>query len=189
MKKIVFAIALAVLAVPHLTAQLPAELVKYLWNAQWITAAEAPQRDESVLHFRKILDFPQPLPHFVIHVSADNQYLLYVNQKRVGTGPNRGDLAHWKYESLRHRAAPASREGTCVAATVWNFGVRTPLAQISDRTAFVMEGDSVVERAIDTNESWEVEPEKAFTTLSPPAELSKFYYVAEPATRVDGPNL
>jgi len=185
MKKIVFAIVLAVLAVPNLTAQLPAELVKYLWNAQWITAAEAPQRDESVLHFRRILDFPQPLPHFVIHVSADNQYLLYVNQKRVGTGPNRGDLAHWKYET--YDIGPLLHPGqNIVAATVWNFGVRTPLAQISDRTAFVMEGDSAVERAIDTNESWEVEPEKAFTTLSPPAELSKFYYVAEPATRVDG---
>ncbi len=119
MKKIVLAIALAVLAVPNLTAQLPAELVKYLWNAQWITAAEAPQRDESVLHFRKILDFPQPLPHFVIHVSADNQYLLYVNQKRVGTGPNRGDLAHWKYET--YDIGPLLHPGkNIVAATVWN---------------------------------------------------------------------
>jgi alpha-L-rhamnosidase len=121
----------------------------------------------------------------VIHVSADNQYLLCVNQKRVGTGPNRGDLAHWKYET--YDIGPLLQPGqNVIAATVWNFGVRTPLAQISDRTAFVVEGDSIVERAIDTNESWEVEQEKAFTTLPSPAELSKFYYVAEPATRVDG---
>ena len=187
MKKI-FVLSVALLLFPakgNLAAQLPAELLKYLWTAQWITSAEAPQRDESVLHFRKVIDLQQAPEHFVIHVSADNQFLLYVNQKRVGTGPNRSDLAHWKYET--YDIASLLRRGrNVIAATVWNFGVRTPLAQISDRTAFALQGDGAAERAADSNESWEVEQEKGFLTLPTPAEVLKFYYVAEPATRTDG---
>jgi alpha-L-rhamnosidase len=169
----------------NLRAQLPSELLKDLWKAQWIAAADAPQRDESVLHFRKVIDLSQASRHFVVHVSADNQFLLYVNQKRVATGPNRGDLAHWKYET--YDIGPLLHAGkNTLAATVWNFGVRTPLAQISDRTAFVLSGDTKAEEIANTGETWEVEQEKAFTTQPPPAELSKFYYVAEPATRTDG---
>ena len=187
MKKfIALSIALSLfLAKGNLAAQLPAELLNYMWSARWITAADAPQRDESVLHFRKIIDLQQVPQHFVIHVSADNQFLLYVNQKRVGTGPNRGDLAHWKYET--YDIAPLLQTGRNVlAATVWNFGVRTPLAQISDRTAFALQGDGAAERVADSNESWQVEQQKGLVTLPTPAEVLKFYYVAEPATRTDG---
>ena len=187
MKRIVIlSIAVTVfLATGNLAAQLPAELLRHLWRAQWISAAEAPQRDEVVLHFRKVVELEQAPAHFVIHVSADNQFLLHVNQQRVGTGPNRGDLAHWKFET--YDIAPLLHAGrNVVAATVWNFGVRTPLAQISDRTAFVLQGDAAAEGILDSNESWEVEQERGFTTLKTPAEVLKFYYVAEPATRVDG---
>jgi alpha-L-rhamnosidase len=186
MKKIlVLSLALLVLADREASAQFPDELLKYLWSAQWITAAAAPQRDEVVLHFRKIIDLPQAPQHFVIHVSADNQFLLQVNQQRVGTGPNRGDLAHWKYETYDIGSTLHAGKNV-LAATVWNFGVRTPLAQISDRTAFVLHGDTKVEQVADTNETWDVEQEKAFSTQLPNSELSKFYYVAEPATRTDG---
>ena len=30
--------------------------------------------------------------------SADNRFILYVNGARVGDGPARGDLTHWRYE-------------------------------------------------------------------------------------------
>ena len=80
-------------------AQLPTDIPKEMWSAEWITSPDGPQRDVSVLHFRKLLDLSQPPQHFVVHVSADNQFILYVNQQRVGSGPARGDLAHWKFES------------------------------------------------------------------------------------------
>lgn len=165
-------------------AQLPEELLQYLWPAQWITAADAPQRDEVVLHFRKTVDLPAVPQHFIVEVSADNQFVLYVNQKRVGLGPSRSDLAHWRYES--YDLAPMLHAGANVlAATVWNFGVRTPLAQISDRTAFVLHGLDAA-RVADTGPSWQVEVEKGLHTLPPPEDLSRVYYVAEPAEQIDG---
>src|SRR5664279_1035975 len=80
------------------------------WTAQWITAADAPARDEAVLHFRKIIQVANPPAHFLVDVSADNQFLFEVNQRRVGTGPGRSGLAHWKYAvSYTHLTLPTKR--------------------------------------------------------------------------------
>ena len=166
-------------------AQLAPEARKGLLNAQWITSPTALQRDSAVLHFRKAFDIPQVPKHFVVHVSADNQFLLCVNQHEVGRGPALSDLAHWKYET--YDLAPLLHSGRNeLAATVWNFGVLSPLAQISDRTAFVLEGDTETERVVDTDKSWEVEEEKGIQTLPTPPDVRRSYYVAEPLERIDG---
>ena len=76
---------------------------------------------------------------YLVHVSADNRFVLYVNGHRVGDGPARGDLAHWRYETFD--LAPYLSAGTnLVTATVWNFGIYAPTAQITDRTAFLLQG-------------------------------------------------
>ena len=156
-----------------------------MWSAEWITSPDGPQRDVSVLHFRKVLELAQPPQHFLVHVSADNQFILYVNQQRVGSGPSRGDLGHWKYES--YDIAPFLHAGkNLLAAVVWNFGVLTPLAQISDRTGFVLHGDSEAERIADTGASWEVEEEQGIRVPSTPETIDDDYYVAEPVERIDG---
>ncbi len=166
-------------------AQLSSEPQKEMWSAQWITSPDAPQRDQSVLHFRKVVELALQPQHFLVNVSADNQFILYVNQQRVGSGPSRSDLGHWRYET--YDLAPFLRSGqNILAAAVWNFGVLTPLAQISDRTAFVLHGESAAERAVDTDQSWEVEEETGIRVLPAPDEIRRHYYVAEPAELIDG---
>jgi alpha-L-rhamnosidase len=165
--------------------QLPSEALRGLWKAQWITSPTAPQRDSIVLHFRKVFEISQVPEHFVVRVSADNQFLLSVNQHEVGRGPALSDLAHWKYET--YDLAPLLRPGRNeIAATVWNFGVLSPQAQISDRTGFVLAGDTDAKRIVDTDKSWEVEEEKGVQLLPTPPDVRPFYYVAEPAERIDG---
>jgi hypothetical protein len=94
-------------------------------------------------------------------------------------------LGHWRYET--YDLAPFLRSGqNILAAAVWNFGVLTPLAQISDRTAFVLHGESAAERAADTDQSWEVEEETGIRVLPAPEEIRRHYYVAEPAELIDG---
>src|SRR5580658_2017741 len=76
------------------------DIQTHAWNASWIAHAEGPRREFGVFHFRKtiVLEFvPQ---HFVIHVSGDNRYELFVNGERVLVGPARGDLNYWRYETL-----------------------------------------------------------------------------------------
>src|SRR6202789_261656 len=166
-------------------AQLVPETQKEMWSAEWITSPDGPQRDVAVLHFRKLLDLAQPPQHFVVHVSADNQFVFYVNQQRVGSGPSRSDLAHWKYES--YDIAPFLRAGkNQLAAVVWNFGVLTPIAQISDRIGFVLHGDTAAEGVADTGQGWEVEEEKGIRVPFTPEAVQDDYYVAEPVERIDG---
>jgi hypothetical protein len=46
-----------------------------------------------------------------------------------------------------------------IAATVWSYGTTT-VGQISDRTAFVLRGETDAENIVDTNNSWEAAEEK-----------------------------
>lgn len=152
------------------------------WKAQWISAADVPQKDQAVLHFRKVIEIAAVPEHFYVDVSADNQFLFHVNQKRVGTGPSHGDLGHWRYET--YDLAPFLRTGKNVlAATVWNFGTNAPIAQMTDRIGFLLHGQSPAQNAADTDATWDVEEEKAIRTL--PTELDG-YYAAEPGIEMEG---
>jgi alpha-L-rhamnosidase len=142
------------------------------WAAQWISHPTAPLREPITLHFKKTLELATVPAHFVVHVSADNRFVLYVNGQRVGDGPARGDLTHWRYQTFD--LAPMLKAGTNVlAATVWNFGVYAPVAQISDRTAFLLEGDTDAEKAANTDKSWMVEVEPGQVPL--PRVDNQFY--------------
>ena len=110
------------------------------WHASWVTHPTAPLREPVVLHFRRTLDLPAVPASYLVRVSADNRFILFVNGQRVGDGPARGDLTHWRYE--RFDLAPFLKPGkNLITATVWNFGIYAPVAQMSDRTAFLLESD------------------------------------------------
>src|SRR5512135_3200857 len=79
------------------------------WRSSWVTHPTAPLREPIVLHFRRELSLPSVPASYVVRVSADNRFILYVNGQRVGDGPARGDLAHWRYE--RFDLAPMLHAG------------------------------------------------------------------------------
>jgi alpha-L-rhamnosidase len=154
------------------------------WDAEWIACPDAPARDEAVFHFRKQLTLTQRPANFMVEVSADNQFVLYVNGQRAGSGPARGDLGHWRFETVD--LAPFLHPGeNWIGATVWNFGAQSALAQVSDRTGFYLNPSDPQNSALETNASWEVEREMAIETLPRASGLGRAYYAAEPATRVD----
>src|SRR5260221_5305645 len=152
------------------------------WSAHWITAAGAGERDQAVLHFRKTIELAGVPEHFVVHVSADNQFILCVNGREAEPGPSRGDLAHWRYETYDIAQMLHAGKNT-LAAIVWNFGKHGAIAQISDRTGFLLHGAGEAERSVDTNATWEVEIEKGINTVR---QKVKGYYAAEPGLRIDG---
>ena len=70
------------------------------FTARWISVAGAPPFDYGVYHFRRAFELPDSPATFVVHVTADNRYQLFANGERVAWGPARGDLHHWRYESV-----------------------------------------------------------------------------------------
>ena len=172
--------AFAIVGLPIVTIQRNSQLAP--WKAEWITSATSPQRDVAILHFRKTLELPAQPAHFIVNVSADNQFLLYVNGQRAGSGPSHSDLAHWRFET--YDLAPFLHQGSNVlAATVWNFATDAAVAQMTDRIGFLLHGSSEQERVADTDSSWEVEREAGvdILTYNPPG----LYYAAGPGISID----
>jgi hypothetical protein len=122
-------------------------------NAKWVSAFDAPEHAPQVILFRKVIHFGNLPVRYVVHVSADNRFVLYVNGRRVGDGPARGDRRHWRYETFNLQ--PFIRRGkNMIAARVWNFGDQAPTAQISVRTGFLLWVDPGVRPDSSTNASW-----------------------------------
>lgn len=154
------------------------------WTAAWISHPTAPLREPGVFHFRKVMPLTAAPSHFIVQVSADNHFVLYVNGVRIGDGPAKSDLSHWHYETFD--LAPALHQGDNVlAATVWNFGIYAPLAVISDRTAFLLQGDTAEESAADTNTTWQVEQEPGQAFIPRVGNGFMFYWAADPGERLD----
>ena len=163
-------------------APVEVSLLRRAWTAKWISAPGAPRNDYGVYHFRKTIDLPSKPARFVIHASGDNRYQLFVNGRRVLYGPARGDLFHWRYETLD--VAPYLQPGrNLFAAVVWNFGEMAPEAQITLQTGLLLQGDTAAERAVDTGASWKCLRNPAY---SPVAESQiHAYYVVGPGDRID----
>ncbi len=154
------------------------------WTAEWISHPTAPLREPAVFHFKKILRLDTKPAHFNVLVSADNRFILFVNGIRIGRGPAKGDLAHWRYETFD--LAPSLHPGKNVlTAIVWNFGIYTPLAQFTDRTAFLMQGESSAEAAVNTGPAWQVEQEPGFSFLPRLPNGFFFYWAADPGEKLD----
>lgn len=135
------------------------------WPASWITCPGIPQRAYGVYHFRKSLSLEQKPGKFIVHVSADNRYRLFVNGRSVCSGPARGDLYNWYFETVD--IAPYLQPGKNVlAALVWNMGEHAAVAQVSNQTAFVLQGDTESEQVVNTNGSWKVFHDKAYAPCS-----------------------
>lgn len=150
------------------------DVINKRWHAQWITVPGATNDGYGVYLFRKSIDLPIKPSKFVIHVSADNRYKLFINQKLVSMGPARGDIAHWNYETIDIANYLKSGKNV-ISAQVWNEGEFKPEAQISYRTAFILQGNTSAEGMINTNTTWLCEQDKSY---SPTRFTVRAYYVA-----------
>jgi hypothetical protein len=82
--------------------------------APWIFSPGAGGTDFGVFDFRRVFELNATPSNFVVHVSADNRYRLFVNGQQVSSGPQRSDLMHWRYETVD--VAPQLRAGRNVIA-------------------------------------------------------------------------
>jgi len=156
------------------------------WTAYWISCPGVAQRAYGVYHFRKHFVMGEVPRRFVVHLSADNRYRFFVNGRPVCAGPARGDLAHWNFETVD--LAPYLIHGeNVVAALVWNMGEYAAVGQISNQTAFLLQGDSTAEEGLNTDESWRVMRDSAYSPCSTNmGRILQAYYVAGPGDEVDG---
>lgn len=154
------------------------------WPARWILHPTAPARQYGVYHFRKAIELPQKPTRFVVHVSADNRYRLFVNGKAVAMGPARSDLQNWNYETLN--LAPYLQAGRNVlAAQVWYMGEGAPFAQMSYQLGFLVQGDGETEKIVNTDATWKILQNAAYSPIKNDIPKLKTYIVAGDGDRVE----
>ena len=135
------------------------------WNANWIAAPNDPGNGYGIYYFRKSIDLAVKPASFIIHVSADNRYKLYVNGILVSLGPARGDNYYWNYETVNLAPYLAAGKNT-VAALVFNEADNRPEAQITLRTAFIVQGSTSSEEILNTNNTWKCTRDKGYQPIT-----------------------
>jgi len=167
-----------------------ADLVEKPWKAQWITTggtstntatSDCNLKDYGVYKFRKVFQLLQKPSTFIVHVSGDNRYKLFVNGKQVSQGPARGDLYFWNFETVDIASNLVSGENL-ISAVVWNDGRQKPEAQISYATGFIVQGNTSYEEIVNTNDTWKASRDESYQPK--PVHVAG-YYVAGPGETVD----
>ena len=82
------------------TQTIAPNILQKQWQAAWITVPETKANGYGVYLFRKNLSLASKPSSYIIHVSADNRYKLFINERLVSLGPARGDLNHWNLETI-----------------------------------------------------------------------------------------
>ena len=173
-------LTLMMMVLSALIAQAQPDLKSDPWPAKWISVPGAGELDYGVYYFRKDVDLPAVPARYLVHVTGDNRYKLYVNGTLVSMGPAKGDAAHWNYETVD--LAPYLNGGrNVIAALVYNEGHRRPDSQISVSTGFLLQGEAESARLY-TDKSWLCIQDPAY---SPVNAIVIGYYVAGPGEKVD----
>ncbi|HXR84489.1 MAG TPA: alpha-L-rhamnosidase C-terminal domain-containing protein [Hanamia sp.] len=174
---------------PSLNAQhlqIDSALLNDGWNAHWINCPNVPSGVYSVYHFRKSLNLDKKPSSFIIHVSADNRYRLFINGKMIGTGPARSSLYNWNFET--YDISQYLHQGeNLIAAMIWNMAEFAPVAQISRETGFLLQGDTKKEQIANTDTNWKVFHDTAYAPCATNmGAVLQTYMVVGPGDEVNG---
>lgn len=153
------------------------------WSAQWIGVPDARLRDYGVYHFRRTVQLNAAPQSYVVHVSADNRYKLYVNDSLVSLGPCRGDVNNWNFETV-DIARYLKTGKNVLAAVVWFYADAAPAAQMSSGQAgFLLQGNTDAEKDANTNQQWKCMQDAAYTVCH--AGQVRGYYAAGPTEQIE----
>ncbi|HVU25724.1 MAG TPA: family 78 glycoside hydrolase catalytic domain [Opitutus sp.] len=131
------------------------------WRAEFAWSADWGGHGLTTRLFRCAFDAPADRRSFVVHVSADSRYRLWLNGRRVGFGPAKGSLARYHFET--YELGPALRPGRNVlAAEVRWFGTNSPLNEVhSPVPGWLVQGPEGA--GVDTPGTWRVWNSEAVT--------------------------
>jgi hypothetical protein len=180
MKKVGIFIAICIAMNSFVTAQ-EIDLLHQPWKASWVAVPYTSATDFGVYLFRKKMSLPVKPEKYLVHVSADNRYKLFVNEQLISFGPTRGDIAHWNYETIDLANYLKAGENT-VAALVWNEGEQKPEAQISYKTGFLMQGVNLKDSLWNTDNTWKCLQD---TSYRPFNVQMNAYYVTGPGELIN----
>lgn len=106
-------------------------------TANWVTHPGISGGEDVAVLFRNVFEVSEPEEDFIINISADNHYFLYVNEVLVTHGPQLSDIQHWKYETLNLKNYVVEGKNV-IAIKVLNYGKRRFLGMQSIFTSLMV---------------------------------------------------
>ena len=150
------------------------------WNAKWISVPDTGPNDYGVYYFRKDVNLATVPSKYVVHVTGDNRYKLFVNEQIVSMGPAKGDERNWNYETVDLK--PYLKAGNnVIAALVFNEGPQKTDSFISVSTGFLLQGVDEA-KGLYTDKTWKCIQDPAY---SPRRVIVSGYYIAGPSETVE----
>jgi hypothetical protein len=160
------------------------------WAGSSVTCADIAEADYAVVMFRCQFSLDEKPEQFIVHVSADNRYKLHVNGILASMGPQLSDWRHWRYETMD--IAPCLQKGSnVIAAEVVNWGPDRHFGIMSLRTAFMMQGATEKESAVNTvaDGPWKAKKNDAYNELAPnwifAQDVSGGLYATNPGEQIN----
>ena len=121
----------------------------WVWTASGISAERNSRRGAKSLErceakfFRFRNDFDSDGSPLVMHVSADERYVLMLDGEELSRGPARGMPSHWFCQKVEARPRPGKRR---LEAVVWTLGEDAPRAQLTFGGGFFMKAEGPYDR-------------------------------------------
>ncbi len=148
---------------PQRDPNAPFSLTHDSWNAKWISVPDASPTDYGIYYFRKDLNLASVPSKYVVHVTGDTRYKLYVNEQIVSMGPAKGDETHWHYETVDLK--PYLKAGNnVIAALVFNEGPQKTDSFISVSTGFLLQGVDEA-KGLYTDKTWKCIQDPAYSPV------------------------
>jgi len=122
-------------------------------QAKWIWHPNSNGLEHKVLLFKKNFSL-QKRKKFIIHVSADQRFELFINGKLIGRGPERGDRFNWFVHSYEITLPKGKHT---IVSRCWWIGDMAPFAQMTMRGAFILCAENDMHPLLSTGVSeWKV---------------------------------
>jgi alpha-L-rhamnosidase len=149
-------------------------------TAAWIWHPRCRDGETAVLDFANEFEIAKPT-EILLHVTADQRYELFLDDRFLSRGPDRSDLSHWSFASYR-LTIPSGRHALR-ARVVW-LGGRRPYAQITRRGGFLLKAEGL-DTLLDTGlGGWRVARVGGIRLEDPTDHL--VYHVIGPGYILDG---
>jgi len=108
-------------------------------SASWVSHPAIKGGEDRIILFRNTFQVDDNSEDFIINITADNHYFLYVNGKLITHGPQLSDIQHWKYETLNLKGF-LQKGKNILAVKIINFGKRRFLGMQSIFTSLMVNG-------------------------------------------------
>lgn len=175
----------------------------------WISDPGADARTKPVvLYFRREVRLAHAPASYPVRITADNRFVLYVNGRRVASGPSTGDVDHWRVTAID--LSPYLKRGpNVIAAVVWDavqplrlpanpsakqidnargaalFTDTAPLFQQSVATGFRLLGSGEAAAVSTALPGWRVMRDGGRSFVNGWRQTKRWYYVAGNPETID----